>query len=220
MGSFTLVSTGNNTLSTDINQYGNILNGSTNGYLVIVNAAGSNIPVSTQLATAPVSDGGVFGGSVTGDSTNRVILYIRGADGYGAIECGAGSSITARMYAQASGWKIDQALNVVGNVTGGSLNVGSVSVSSGNISAASGSITGNTLVANSAGGNTYYGSQNFSGTGSGTYTHGLSAAPNFVGVIQNVSNSTTTVGVDSIGSTTCHVNINGSFAFLAHAIKN
>lgn len=46
----------------------------------------------------------------------------------------------------------------------------------------------------------------FTGTGAGTFTHGLSFAPSFVGITTTEGNSTETVGVDTIGSATVHVN--------------
>lgn len=46
----------------------------------------------------------------------------------------------------------------------------------------------------------------FSGNGAGTFSHGLPVTPRYVGITSNVSNSTETVGVDSIGSSTVHVN--------------
>jgi hypothetical protein len=64
------------------------------------------------------------------------------------------------------------------------------------------------------------GINSFSGSSSGTFTHGLSATPTSCWVTQNVSNSTDTVGSDSYGSSTIHVNINGSFAFTAGVHKN
>lgn len=220
MSSFTLVSTGANTLSTDINQYANILNGTTNGAITVINATGSAVPMQPFLTSAPVSDGGILSGGVSGDAVNRVILYVRGSDGYGALEGGAGTSITARLSAQSTGWKIDQSLTVSTNlVVSGTTTLGSVSSGAITTTGVTG-VSTNNLTVSGAGGSTMYGSNQFSGTGSGTYTHGMSNAPNFVGITQNVGGSTTSVGVDSIGSTTCHVNIFGGGAFVAWVVKN
>lgn len=46
----------------------------------------------------------------------------------------------------------------------------------------------------------------FNGTGAGTFTHGLGRTPGWVGITTTEANSTETVGVDSIGSSTVHVN--------------
>lgn len=47
----------------------------------------------------------------------------------------------------------------------------------------------------------------FSGSGAGTFTHGLASGPAWVGITMNVVNSTMTVGIDSRSSTTVHVNV-------------
>lgn len=63
----------------------------------------------------------------------------------------------------------------------------------------------------------------FSGTGPGTYNMGGGtgwAAPNFVGVTTTEVNSTETVGVDTIGSSTCHVNMPNSWPFVGYAVKS
>lgn len=70
------------------------------------------------------------------------------------------------------------------------------------------------------GGGTLTGHEAFSGTGAGTYTHGLNVPPDFVGVTSNESNSTQTVGVDSIGSSTVHLNMPNAWPFVAVATKN
>lgn len=56
------------------------------------------------------------------------------------------------------------------------------------------------------GGGTLTGHKAFSGTGAGTFTHGLAVVPDFVGITTTEANSTETVGVDSLGSSTVHVN--------------
>src|SRR5262249_42623397 len=148
--------------------------------------------------------------------------YIRGSDGYGGLRAGAGSSTTANLYAQSFGWQITQSLRITGTIqtdagailtngTGGLTTAGQT---------CSGAITTRQLAASLASGNFYDGSAQFGGTGSGTFTHGLSVAPTFIGVTQKVASSTTTVGSDTYGSTTIHVNINGSFAFTAWVVLN
>lgn len=58
----------------------------------------------------------------------------------------------------------------------------------------------------------------FNGSGAGTFSHGLATAPNWVGITENVLNSTETVGVDTIGATTVHVNVGvGGTAWLGNA---
>lgn len=62
------------------------------------------------------------------------------------------------------------------------------------------------------------GIKTFSGTGTGTYSHGLNATPGFVGVTSNQANSTMTVGVDTVGSSSVHVNTASAWPFLGVAI--
>ena len=47
----------------------------------------------------------------------------------------------------------------------------------------------------------------FNGTGAGTFSHGLGVTPQWVGITEDVVNSTMTVGVDTLGSSTVHVNV-------------
>lgn len=58
----------------------------------------------------------------------------------------------------------------------------------------------------------------FFGTGSGTFNHGLGTTPQWVGITETVLNSTMTVGVDNVGSTTVHVNTGTSSAWFGLAI--
>lgn len=58
----------------------------------------------------------------------------------------------------------------------------------------------------------------FSGSGAGTFNHGLGRTPQWVGITENVLNATMTVGVDTIGSTTVHVNTGTSSAWIGLAI--
>lgn len=58
------------------------------------------------------------------------------------------------------------------------------------------------------------GMSHFSGTGSGTYNHNYSpTTPNYIGITSTEPNSTQTVGVDSIGSSTVHVNMPQAWPF-------
>lgn len=57
----------------------------------------------------------------------------------------------------------------------------------------------------------------FSGTGSGTFNHNCGTTPDFIAITENVSNATMTVGVDTIGSTTAHVNTGTASAWIAIA---
>lgn len=67
-------------------------------------------------------------------------------------------------------------------------------------------------------GQVFHVSSFFSGSGSGTFSHGLGATPSWVGITSNVVNSTFTVGVDTVGASTVHVNqASGAGAFLGMA---
>jgi hypothetical protein len=60
----------------------------------------------------------------------------------------------------------------------------------------------------------------FTGAAAGTYTHGLTEAPTTITALDNVTNSTNTLGCDTIGSTTVHMNVfNSPQAFVAAAIR-
>ncbi len=134
MGSFYTVTSGNITASADINQYANILNGSVSGQVAVKNASS---PLAAYLASAPSSDTTDAGAGVSGDAVHRVSLYIRGADGYGGVRGGTGSALTAHLYAQSGGWRIDESLTIGTNLTvQGSTTVASVSAS-GSVSAGS-----------------------------------------------------------------------------------
>lgn len=58
----------------------------------------------------------------------------------------------------------------------------------------------------------------FSGTGAGTFSHGLGTTPLWVGITDSQGSSTMTVGVDTIGSTTCHVNTGASHTWRGVAV--
>lgn len=70
------------------------------------------------------------------------------------------------------------------------------------------------------GNNGLQGVTTFTGAATGTYTHGLTLAPNAVSVLQNVAAATNTYGSDTYGSTTVHINVNASpQAFTAIAVR-
>lgn len=58
----------------------------------------------------------------------------------------------------------------------------------------------------------------FTGTGAGTVSHGLGRTPLWVGITDSQSNSTMTVGADTYGSTTVHVNTGASHSWVGIAI--
>lgn len=81
--------------------------------------------------------------------------------------------------------------------------------------------TGSNGIGFSKGGGDILGQSTFSGSGAGTYTHGMSIAPSFVGITTTTASSTFTVGVDTIGATTVHVNLaGGATTFVGIATKS
>jgi hypothetical protein len=135
MGSFVLVVSGNPTNAADLNQLINALNGASNASVTVQNT-NTATPLAAQLATAPGSDIATNASQVTSDAKFRIAQYIRGADGYGGIMAGAGSTPTAHLYARSNGWKIDESLAI-----GGALSVGGTATLAG-ISCTSLSATG------------------------------------------------------------------------------
>lgn len=69
------------------------------------------------------------------------------------------------------------------------------------------------LHARTAGGVSFEGIGFMNGNGAGTFSHGFAQTPTWVGITMVVTNSTMTVGVDGIGSTTVHVNVGLAGAF-------
>lgn len=59
----------------------------------------------------------------------------------------------------------------------------------------------------------------FSGTGAGTFNHSLGATPSWVGITDSQSGSTMTVGVDTYGSTTVHVNTGAGHTWVGVAMN-
>lgn len=58
----------------------------------------------------------------------------------------------------------------------------------------------------------------FSGTGAGTFNHGLGRTPLFVAITDSQASSTMTVGADSYGPTTVHINTGASHTWVGIAI--
>ncbi len=58
----------------------------------------------------------------------------------------------------------------------------------------------------------------FTGAASGFYNHGMSAAPNWIGPMCNVSGSQA-MGFDSVGSTTCHITSSSGLGFTAQCFR-
>ena len=125
---FTAVVSGNPTNAADINALLNWANGSSNNQATITN--GTATPLIAQFSSAPGSDTSHYAGQVSADTVARASTYQRGADGYGGFRAGAGPSFTAHFYAQSTGWKIDEALNIVGGLTvGGSTSLAGLNTS-------------------------------------------------------------------------------------------
>lgn len=123
MANFVDVVTGNATVATNVNQLVDALNGSVASQVTLLSTNNSTTPLFLHLPSAPTSDLTVAQADVAGDGFARMSHYVRGADGYGGIRGGKGTSFTAHLYAQSGGWKIDEALTVVGAVSAGSLAV-------------------------------------------------------------------------------------------------
>lgn len=137
--SFTQVVVGNPTAANDVNQMLSWLNGSSNNQATLTN--GTATPLIGQFSSAPGSDTALFQGQVSADAAGRLAAYIRGSDGYGGFQAGAGSSFTAHWYAQSSGWKTPESVLIVGGLTvQGSTSLAGI-VSTGNLSLDSGAIT-------------------------------------------------------------------------------
>lgn len=141
MGSFYTVSTGAVGAAADLNQYAGILNGTTAGAVSLLATASTATPLFTYLPTAPAADQNVVQSSVTADTQPRVSSYVRGADGYGGLVAGAGSTPTAHWYAQSNGWKTGESVTIGGALTTqGNTTLAGI-VSTGNLSLDSGYIT-------------------------------------------------------------------------------
>ncbi len=140
----------------DPNQYANTFNGTTGTQTITPTAAtNSTAAFIGYLPSPPTGDQFVIGASVAGDSSTRLALYVRG-DGYGGLWAGSGTTITAKWYAQSSGWVTPQSITVQGALTvsgstslaglntsgagtiGGTLSVGSTVTTGGDVNLAGG----------------------------------------------------------------------------------
>jgi len=245
--SLTAVVAGNYTNATDINQIINAWNGAADNQIVPTNTATGGTVLIPTITAAPASDTAIVACTVSGDSgTGRSYLYVRGADGYGGLAGGTGTTTTAHLYAQSYGWYIPETLEVggnggfAGNMTSTSLNVNGPGTITGNLTMG-GQVLGNSsqasaLQANGSssvilqahasnagwlyGGNTS-GISCFSGVGSGTYSHGLSVTPAAILVTISGSGNVCRVTVTSKGATTCYIYVDQTGAsFDAVAISN
>jgi hypothetical protein len=118
MASFTDVVAGNPTLAADINQYADRLNGTIAAQISLLGAAGNNYRVLNGiLPSVQATDSVMIAAYVSGDGQIRYAAYIRGSDGYGGIQAGNGTSVTAHWYAQSGGWKTDENVSIVGTLT-------------------------------------------------------------------------------------------------------
>jgi len=121
---FYSVTTGNNTLAADINQYASAFDGSSAIELLISGGTpgsggtlGGAAPLNVYWASAPSADATLGAFDVNGDTAARLQLYIRGSDGYAGVKTGAGTGITGHLYGQSGGWKIDESLTVGTNLS-------------------------------------------------------------------------------------------------------
>lgn len=150
MTSFVDVTTGANTLASDINQYADKLNGTTSAGVIVSGGASAFVPFTGKLSTAPGSTSAIYAALVSGDTTNRMDVTIR-SDGYGMLRVGnGGASVSGNWYGNSAGWKTDQsvtvggALTVVGSSSFAGINAtGTASLDNGNLTTdGSGNVTG------------------------------------------------------------------------------
>jgi hypothetical protein len=115
--SFATVTVGNATLATDINQYANVLNGTTAGPVVVSGGANANTPYTAKQNSVGATQSVFYAALINADTKNRVEIIARNSDNYGGLNFSNGSTVTAHLYAQASGLKLDESLTVTGSVT-------------------------------------------------------------------------------------------------------
>lgn len=60
----------------------------------------------------------------------------------------------------------------------------------------------------------------FNGSATGTYSHNCQQTPIWIGITCDNLNSSETVGVDSIGSSTVHVTVGAALPWIGHAVVN
>ena len=165
MASFSVIITGNDIVANDVDQLINALNGTVSTQLILVNTSATP-PLITQLSAAPASDTAVIQTSIQGDTDARISTYIRSSDGYGGVSGGAGTSITAHLYAQSTGWYIPESLTVAGSITvNGSINAtisgnatSAQALSGGSVTTGTNSLSGVAQITNTAGTTIYFSS--------------------------------------------------------------
>jgi hypothetical protein len=82
----------------------------------------------------------------------------------------------------------------------------------------SGQVTFGAAAPHDSSGNHYAPASASSGSGSGTYNHNYVGTPNFIGPMVNSTNNAEGLGVDSVGSTTWHLNMPTFYSWLAEAM--
>ncbi len=118
MSSFYDVVSGNPTLAADLNQLVDALNGTVASQITLLGSSGNGYRTQNNvLPSLPASDSTITAMYVSGDGQVRYGVYLRHSDGYGGVLGGNGTSITAHLYAQSGGWKIDEGLTVAGALT-------------------------------------------------------------------------------------------------------
>lgn len=79
--------------------------------LSLTPATNNSPTANVVLPSAPTGDIITYGSQVTGDTGNRIGMYI-GSTGYGGIKGGAGAGSTAFLFATSTGWQTDQVFKV------------------------------------------------------------------------------------------------------------
>lgn len=143
MGSFALVTAGNATMATDINQYANILNGTTASAAVTLNGGTGTTMYTGYLSAAPTNSIIYYRGYVTGDTIGyRISMNIdttaNGSGGRLFFSNGTNykGSILAENNGTGSGlwtdshWRMQTGAQVVGGLTTDSMTAsGNITVS-------------------------------------------------------------------------------------------
>jgi hypothetical protein len=150
MASFTPVAAGNPTNASDINQLINALNATTGSQVSILSSSSSAFAIGGYLPSAGTGTA-IMGVGVTGDALFRASMYLATGN-YGGFAAGNGASVTAHLYAGASGWSITENLAVGGTLTvsstsslAGTSITGTLSVSGAATLGAGSTVGGNTI---------------------------------------------------------------------------
>lgn len=173
---------------------------------------GGALSVVGSSSFAGITNSGTFSsdaGAFTSDGSGHVSAASLATSA--GVTVGSGLTVTA-------GGLLVSAGGITVTASGVTINGGALSVPASN--------TSQVLLAPSTGvafrnnqGTGVFGLVSFIGTGPGTYTHGINTTPAFVGVTPNQLNSSQTVGVDTIGFPTVHVDMPNSWPFVALAMK-